>query len=108
MLTYEARQVCAIKPPGLRPDGISRQLVSLSPDTLALTMGSSVRCFDTAQGRPLGEALSHSVQVKAVALSQVRFGGGSGREFCMQRSACCEQLKPSQPPATVEPLSRHS
>lgn len=72
MYTYDGRQVCAFKPQGLSTEGVSRQLVSLSSDTLATAVGCSVRCYETAQGRPVGEVLNHSLEVKAVCLSQVR------------------------------------
>jgi hypothetical protein len=62
--------VYAIKPPGVRLEGLSRQAVSLSSDTLALAAGASVRCFETAQGRPVGDALVHGADVAAVCLSQ--------------------------------------
>lgn len=78
MFAYDGRQVCALKPQGLMsPEGgVSRQLVSLSSDTLAVAVGGGgssgvVRCYETAQGRPVGEVLNHSLEVKAVALSQV-------------------------------------
>jgi intraflagellar transport protein 80 len=52
-------------------EGINRQLISLSNDTLALASGSSIRCFETAQGRPVGQLLNHNLEVKAGRLSQV-------------------------------------
>lgn len=75
VFTYDVRQVCAFKPQGLSAEGVSRQLVSISSDTLAAVVGCSVRCYETAQGRPVGEALNHSLEVKAVCLSQVRSPG---------------------------------
>ena len=33
--------------------------------------GSAIRFFDTAQGRPIGEPFTHSLEIKEVALSQV-------------------------------------
>lgn len=77
--TYDGRQVCAFKPQGLSTEGVSRQLVSLSSDTLATAVGCSVRCYETAQGRPVGEVLNHGLEIKAVCLSQVRgMHGGFG------------------------------
>lgn len=64
--------MCVVKPVGVQTEGISRQMISLSNDTLAVAAGSSVRCFDTAQGRPMGEVINHTLEIKAVALSQVR------------------------------------
>ena len=71
VFTYDGRQVCSIRPTGLNPEGVSRQLISLSNDTLAAAVGCSVRCYETAQGRPVGEPVTHNLEVKAVCLSQV-------------------------------------
>jgi intraflagellar transport protein 80 len=52
-------------------------MLSLSNDTIAVvdvgvsTAGSTVRFFDTAQGRPIGEPFTHSLDIKEIALSQV-------------------------------------
>jgi intraflagellar transport protein 80 len=56
---------------GTGVEGLNRQLISLSNDTIALASGSSVRCFETAQGRPVGQQVNHSLEVKAICLSQV-------------------------------------
>ncbi len=71
VFTYDGRLVCAFKPQGLSAEGVSRQLVSLSNDTLATAVGCNVRCYETAQGRAVGDLLNHSSEVKAVCLSQV-------------------------------------
>jgi hypothetical protein len=66
--------VCNPKPPGLRPELLSTSQVSLSNDTLAVVEGAaatSVRFYDTAQGRPVGEAYQHTCAVQQIALSQV-------------------------------------
>lgn len=66
--------MCNPKPPGLRPELLSTSQVSLSNDTLAVVEGAaatSVRFYDTAQGRPLGEAYQHTCAVQQIALSQV-------------------------------------
>jgi intraflagellar transport protein 80 len=58
---------------GLRIEFLDQQTVSLSSDTLAVLehAGScALRFFDSAQGRQLGEPFSHSLEVRAVALSQ--------------------------------------
>lgn len=75
VFTYDGRQVCMIRPQGLNPEGVSTQQISLSSDTLAAAVGSTVRCYETAQGRLVGEVLNHSLEVKAVVLSQVREQG---------------------------------
>lgn len=69
--TYDGSQVCAFRPQGLTLEGFSRQLVSLSNDTLAMAVGCNVYCYETAQGRPVGEVLNHCLDVKAVCISQV-------------------------------------
>ncbi len=55
--------------------------MSLSNDTVAVLdtsvtagpgAGATLRFFDTAQGRPLGEPFSHTLEIKELALSQVR------------------------------------
>jgi hypothetical protein len=71
VFTYDERQVCAVRPHGLSPEGVSRQLISLSNDTVAAAAGCSVHCYETAQGRPVGEVLTFNQDVKAVCLSQV-------------------------------------
>jgi hypothetical protein len=75
--TYDGRPVCSLKLQGQGSglECLNRQLISLSNDTLALASGTTVRCFETAQGRPVGQQLSHKLEVKAVSLSQVRNSG---------------------------------
>ncbi|KAK9814722.1 hypothetical protein WJX72_010508 [[Myrmecia] bisecta] len=71
--TYEGRQVCNPKFQGLRTEFLSKQLLSLSNDTLAIvdkTDGKTIRFFDTAQGKPSGDVLVHSMDIAEVALSQ--------------------------------------
>jgi hypothetical protein len=59
-------------------------MLSLSNDTLAVVdagapgAGSTVRFFDAAQGRPIGEPFSHSLDVKEIALSQASEEGKEG------------------------------
>lgn len=72
IFTYEGRPVSNLKPSGLRLEVLSEQLISLSNDTVAFSTGSVLRCFDTAQGRAVGDAVTHKQEVKAVRLSQVR------------------------------------
>ncbi|KAI8462988.1 MAG: intraflagellar transport protein 80 [Monoraphidium minutum] len=73
IVTYEGRVVCSPRAAGMRPELLSPRMVSLSPDTLAALDapgGSSVRVFDTAQGRQQGEPIAHGVEIQQVALSQ--------------------------------------
>uniref|UniRef100_A0A7S0WTZ1 Intraflagellar transport protein 80 homolog n=1 Tax=Chlamydomonas leiostraca TaxID=1034604 RepID=A0A7S0WTZ1_9CHLO len=77
LFTYEGRQICNPKFQGLRPELLNRQMLALSNDTIAVldagqaTNGSTVRFFDTAQGRPIGEPFTHSLEIKDISLSQV-------------------------------------
>lgn len=80
VFTYDGRQVCALKPQGLGAEGVSRQLVSLSNDTMAVAVGRSVHCYETAQGRAVGDAVNHGLEVKAVCLSQVGAQGRRGTD----------------------------
>ncbi|KAF6258571.1 intraflagellar transport protein 80 [Scenedesmus sp. NREL 46B-D3] len=79
VFTYEGRPVCGLKlqGQGTGAEALHRQLISLSNDTLAVASGSSVRCFETAQGRPAGQQVNHSLEIKAVCLSQ--FGNANDR-----------------------------
>ena len=66
--------MCSPKPQGLRCELLSRAMLSLSNDTLAVMEGPSsgtVRFFETAQGKPLGEAYTHWTAAVQVALNQV-------------------------------------
>ncbi|EFJ41230.1 intraflagellar transport protein IFT80 [Volvox carteri f. nagariensis] len=72
--TYEGRQICNPRFQGLRTELLNADMISLSNDTIAVldqqASGTTVRFFDTAQGRPLGEPWSHTLEVKEIALSQ--------------------------------------
>lgn len=71
--TYEGRPVCTLKlqGQGVGCEGLNPQLISLSNDTLAVVSGNSVQCFETAQGRPVGEQYNHGLEINAICLSQV-------------------------------------
>eukprot|EP00798_Chlamydomonas_sp_ICE-L_P008266 gene8266-1535_t len=77
LYTYEGRQICNPKMTGLRTELLNQQMISLSTDTVAVLDqgaaqggGSLVRFFDAAQGRPVGEPMTHSLEIKAISLSQ--------------------------------------
>eukprot|EP00227_Mantoniella_beaufortii_P020105 CAMPEP_0197575096 /NCGR_PEP_ID=MMETSP1326-20131121/609_1 /TAXON_ID=1155430 /ORGANISM="Genus nov. species nov., Strain RCC2288" /LENGTH=759 /DNA_ID=CAMNT_0043137801 /DNA_START=154 /DNA_END=2433 /DNA_ORIENTATION=+ len=73
LFSYEGRQVCAPKSPGLRPEMLNAQSVALSPDTLAIidrSTSKTVRFLDTSAGKPVGEEMTHSMEVTDVCLSQ--------------------------------------
>ncbi|KAJ9526633.1 hypothetical protein QJQ45_017601 [Haematococcus lacustris] len=77
LFTYEGRQICNPRSQGLRTELLNRQMISLSNDTVAVldagqtSNGSTVRLFDAAQGRPMGEPIQHHLEIREVALSQV-------------------------------------
>jgi intraflagellar transport protein 80 len=76
VFSYEGRQLSAPKLAGLQPEFLNRSCLTLSNDVLALvdrTDGRTVRLFETASGRPLGDPLAHHLEVVEVALNQ---GGG--------------------------------
>jgi hypothetical protein len=62
---------------GLHPELLNNQMLSVSPDTLAVLEAgaagghSTVRLFDSSMGRPIGEPLKHHTEIKEIALSQV-------------------------------------
>ncbi|KAG2494842.1 hypothetical protein HYH03_007082 [Edaphochlamys debaryana] len=72
--TYEGRQICNPRFQGLRTELLNAQMITISNDTIAVldqqASGTTVRFFDTAQGRPLGDPWSHTLEVKEIALSQ--------------------------------------
>uniref|UniRef100_A0A7S3R5J7 Intraflagellar transport protein 80 n=1 Tax=Dunaliella tertiolecta TaxID=3047 RepID=A0A7S3R5J7_DUNTE len=77
LYTYEGRQLCNPKFPGLHPELMNQQMLGLSNDTIAVmevgaqSSGTTVRFFDAAQGRPIGEPFQHSLEIKEIQLSQV-------------------------------------
>ena len=62
---------------GLHPELLNQQMMGLSNDTVAVlevgaqSTGNTVRFFDAAQGRPIGEPFTHSLEIKEIHLSQV-------------------------------------
>ncbi|DBA75301.1 hypothetical protein WJX77_003211 [Trebouxia sp. C0004] len=74
VMTYEGQQVCAVKFQGLRPELLNERLISLSNDTLAVVdlaeKGKVIRFFDTAQGKPQGQVVTHSSVIVCTAVSQ--------------------------------------
>jgi len=83
LYTYEGRQLCNPRFQGLRTELLNPQMVSLSTDVVAVldqqASGGVVRLFDTAQGRPVGEPLSHNLEVTEISLSQA--GGTAERQL---------------------------
>ena len=71
---YEGRLICELKTKGFaRPDVLSDVCASLSPDTCAIVDRNDTKCvrfLDTSAGRPVGEDVTHTLEVVSVALSQ--------------------------------------
>lgn len=73
MVSYDGRQLCAIRFQGLNPARLSAASLSASPDLVAVVDSTDprmVRLFDSASGRPLESCIQHSMEVTEVALSQ--------------------------------------
>lgn len=75
IITYEGRLVCNPKFQGLRTELLNADMISISNDSVAVldqaaAGAATVRFFDTAQGRPIGDAFTHTLEIKEVALSQ--------------------------------------
>ena len=73
--SYEGRLLCSPKWPGMRPEALSRQSISLSTDSVAIKDQSdekSVHLFDTNTGKALndGKPFMHRQEVIEVALDQ--------------------------------------
>jgi len=74
LYSYEGRQTCNPKFQGLRTEFLNAQSVSLSNDVLALidrADSKSVRFFDTAQGKPIGNPITHTLEITEIALNQM-------------------------------------
>ena len=73
--SYEGRMLCSPKWPGMRPDALSRQTVSISSDCVAVrdqTDEKTVHLFDSNTGKPLGDGkpFIHKQEVVEIALEQ--------------------------------------
>lgn len=74
LYSYEGRQICNPKFQGLRPELLNMQSIALSKDVLAIvdrSTSKSVRFFDCAQGKPLGEEVTHALEVTEITLNQI-------------------------------------
>ena len=71
---YEGRMICELKTQGFaRPESLSDGNAALAPDTCAVVDRNDarvVRFLDTNAGRPVGEDVTHDLDVVHVALSQ--------------------------------------
>ena len=72
VISYEGRVLCSPKFQGLRPDYISKDMVSLSADTVVVVDSAdpkNIQILDSTTGRQLGK-LQHSCEVTHVNLNQ--------------------------------------
>ncbi|TPX52368.1 hypothetical protein CcCBS67573_g09888 [Chytriomyces confervae] len=81
VFTYEGRLVCSPKYPGLRPDFITSQSISLANDTLAIkdkTDEKSIYLFELSTGRLMNGGAPLKLQTEAIeiGLNQVIGPGG--------------------------------
>jgi intraflagellar transport protein 80 len=84
LFSYEGRLLSNPKFSGLRTELLNYQSVSISNDVLAVIdkgelESKAVRFFDTASGKPLGDPITHSMEIVEIALSQ--FGPISERKL---------------------------
>eukprot|EP01038_Epipyxis_sp_PR26KG_P012029 gene12029-16102_t len=72
IISYEGRVICSPKFQGLRSDYLTRDMVSLSADTLVVVDSSdnkNIQVIDTSSGRVLGR-IAHNAEVTNVYLNQ--------------------------------------
>lgn len=76
VINYDGRVVSAPKFQGLRPEYLTKEMVALSPDTLAVVDTSDIKTIqllDATSGRNITK-LSHTVDVSGVMLNQHSLG----------------------------------
>jgi intraflagellar transport protein 80 len=74
--SYEGRVVCSPKFQGMRPEYITKELVALAPDTLAVVDAlnpKSMHVFDSNSGKEIGKIV-HSMDIAGVGLNQHNLG----------------------------------
>lgn len=72
--SYEGRQLSNPKFQGLRTEFLNGESISLSEDTLAVIDRSdskSVRFFESATGKQIGEPLVHTIEISDLSLNQI-------------------------------------
>jgi len=82
--SYEGRLLSNPKFPGLRPEFLNRQTVSLANDALAIvdrTNPKSVRMFDVVTGKDLSDPVIHQLDIMEISLAQA--GLGSERKLVL-------------------------
>jgi len=82
--SYEGRLMSNPKFSGLRPEFLNRQNVSISDDVVAIVDRANqktVRVFDSANGKELGEPIQHQLDIMEIALGQA--GLGSERKLAV-------------------------
>jgi intraflagellar transport protein 80 len=76
IISYEGRIICSPKFQGLRAEYLTRDMVSLSPDTLVVvdsTDSKQIQVLDTSTGKVIGKIV-HSAEVTNVYLNQHNLG----------------------------------
>ena len=76
VFSYEGRVVCTPKFAGMRPEYLTKEMVSLSPDTLAVVDAVNpkiIHMFDSNTGKELGKVV-HTVEITTVGLNQHNIG----------------------------------
>jgi len=70
--TYEGRLMSSIKSAGLRLEFLNHHTLTLCRDAVAMVDSANpkqVRLFDSASGRPMGDALEHKLEILTIALN---------------------------------------
>ena len=72
IFSHEGRLICTPKQEGLRTEFLDEQSVNISDDTLVVLdkadQGkSSIRFFETSQGKPIGEPITHVMDIVSIA-----------------------------------------
>ncbi|CCI46362.1 unnamed protein product [Albugo candida] len=81
--SYEGKQICSPKFPGMHPEFLNKLTISLAKETLAILDHSdrkTIRTFDITTGKPLPIVLSHALEISELSLSS--FGLMEDRRLC--------------------------
>jgi len=84
VISYEGRCLSTIKFSGLRSEFLNHQTLSICRDAVALVDPSSpktIRVFDVYTGRPMGQPLTHKLDVVRISLNQQ--GSGADRTIAI-------------------------
>lgn len=84
IINYEGRQLSTIKMSGLRYEHLNHQTLSVCRDAVALVDPSQpkqIRVFDVFTGRPMGNPITHKLDIIRISLNQ--HGSGSDRKIAI-------------------------